>query len=320
MWLDVIAALVLFAFAALGAWKGALATGLRLASLLGAYVVAVLGASACGPVVAELLGLAPVLGAPVAGVLLFAVAYAVFAGITFVVVHFEKQSRGETPRETGDRVGGAVFGLLRGGLVVVLFGILSLQLDGLRATGSVQGVPETGPSALKDATQALVAGGGELVLGDEDAGARMTTRMLADPASTVGDVQAVLDNARVRELRDDDLFWSYLASGNTDAALNRASFVGIAYDETLREQFSDLGLVKPEAAADPRAFRNAVAEVIEEIAPRVQGLMQDPEVHALLRDPEIQRALHEGDTVTLLRHPGFQQIVARVTSGSTGGE
>ncbi len=320
MWFDVLAILILLAFAIFGALKGALATGLRLASLLGAYVVAAMGAGPCGPTVAAWFGLAPMLGVVAAGTLLFAVGYAVFAGLTFVVVRFERGRRGELPRETGDRVGGAVFGLLRGGLVVALLGILSLQLDGLRATGNVDGVPATGPSAVKDATQALVAGGGELVLGDDDAGARMTTRMLADPAQTVDDFQAVLDNPRVRELRDDDLFWSYLSHGNTDAALNRASFLGIAHDETLREQIGELGLVRREAAADPRAFKNAVSEVVKEIAPRVQGLMQDPEVHALLRDPEIQRALQDGDTATLLRHPGFQRIVAKVTNGTAGGE
>jgi hypothetical protein len=320
MLFDVVAVFVLFVFALLGAWKGALATGLRLASLLGAYVIAAMGAGPCGPTVASWFGLAPVLGMVAAGTLLFLVGYGVFALVTFVIVRLERDRRGDLPRETGDRIGGAVFGLLRGGLVVLLLGMLSLQLDGLRATGRVEGVPETGPSALKDATQAVIAGGGELMLGDDDASARMTTRMLADPEQTVDDFQAVLDNPRVRELRDDQLFWSYLANGNTDAALNRGSFVGIAHDETLRHQIGDLGLVKPEAAADPRAFKTAVADVVKEIAPRVQGLMQDPEVHQLLRDPEVQRALQDGDTVTLLRHPGFQRIVAKVTGESAGGE
>jgi uncharacterized membrane protein required for colicin V production len=320
MWFDVVAIGVLLGFAIAGAWKGALATGLRLASLLGAYVVAALGAAPCGPAVAAWFGIAPVLGVAAAGVLLFLCGYAVFALVTFGIVRLERHSRGELPRETGDRVGGAVFGLLRGGLVVLLLGVLSLQLDGLRATGNVSGVPTTGPSAVKGATQAVVAGGSELVLGDDDASARMATRMLADPAQTVDDFQAVLDNPRVRELRDDALFWSYLANNNPDAALNRGSFIGIAHDETLRAQIGELGLVKREAAADPRAFKTAVADVIREIAPRVQGLMQDPEVHELLRDPEIQRALQDGDTVTLLRHPGFQRIVAKVTNGGASGE
>lgn len=320
MLFDVVAVSVLVVFALLGAWKGALATGLRLASLLGAYVVAAMGASPCGPTVAAWFGIAPMLGVAAAGTLLFLVGYGMFALVTFVIVRLERDRRGELPRETGDRIGGAAFGLLRGGLVVLLLGILSLQLDGLRATGTVDGVPDTGPSALKDATQAVIAGGGELMLGDDDASARMTTRMLADPARTVDDFQAVLDNPRVRELRDDGLFWSYFVNGNTDAALNRGSFVGIAHDETLRAQIGELGLVKPEATADPRAFKTAISDVMKEIAPRVQGLMQDPEVHELLRDPEIQRALEAGDTVTLLRHPGFQRLVAKVTGETAGGE
>jgi hypothetical protein len=320
MWLDMIAVLVLVAFGVAGALRGTLATGLRLASLLGAYVVALAGAGMAGPAVAQWLGVAPVLGVPVAGVLLFVGGYVVFSGISLVAIRRERRRQGEEPRETSDLAGGAAFGLLRGALVVVLFGILSLQLDGLRATGAVPLVPETGPSALKNATQAIVAGGGELVLGSDDAGARMTTRMLADPAQTATDMQAVLDNPRVRELRDDDLFWTYLVNGNTEAALNRGSFMAISYDETLRRQVGALGLVPEEAAADPRVFRAAVAEVVEEIAPRVQGLLQDPAVHELLRDPEVQRALQDGDTFTLLRHPGFQRIVARVTTSSAGGE
>ncbi len=318
MWLDYLALGLLAVFAVAGAIRGAFATGLRLAAILAAYAVGALGAGWLGPFAAARFELPPMLGAPVAGAILFTASYAVFAAAAWMATRIERSRRDGEPRSAADRLGGAVFGLARGGMVVVLLGFLLLQVEGLRAAGGEAAavVPETGPSALKEATQALVEGGGELILGDDDAGGRVATRMLSHPAETVTGVQAVLDDPRVRDLRDDDLFWTYLANGNTDAALNRASFVSIAHDETLRRNLADLGLIKGVAAADPRAFRNAISDVIEQIGPRVRGLMQDPEVHRLLGDPAIQRALEAGDTVALLRHPGFQRLVARVTDAS----
>jgi membrane protein required for colicin V production len=318
MWLDYLALGLLALFAVFGAIRGALATGLKLAVIVFAYAVSVLGASSLGPSVAAWFDLPPLLGTPVAGSILFVVAYALLGLGAWLAARAESRSRDGEPRSAGDRIGGALLGTVRGGMVVVLLGFLMLQLEGLRVAGGEAAamVPETGKSTLTHTTQAIVEGGGELVLGDDDAGGRVATRLLSHPAETVTGVQAVLDDPRIRALRDDDLFWTYLSNGNTEAALNRGSFLSIAHDESLRTNLADLGLVKGEAAADPRAFRNAIADVVAQIGPRVRGLMQDPEVHRLLDDPEIRTALETGDTVALLRHPGFQRLVSRVTAAS----
>lgn len=318
MWLDLLALALLAFFAVVGAIRGTLATGLKLIAMLLAYALSVFGAGPLGPVTASWLGLPPFLGAAAAGTILFVVCYGVFALGAWIATRIERRNRDGEPRSAGDRLGGALFGVARGGIVVVLLGFLALQLDGLRAAGGEAAalVPEAGPSAVTRTTQAIVQSGGELVLGADDAGGRVATRMLSHPAETVTGVQAVLDDPHIRQLREDDLFWSYLANGNTDAALNRASFVSIAHDQTLRERLADLGLVRGDAATDPLAFRNAIAGVVAQLGPRVRGLMQDPEVHRLLDDPEIRGALEAGDTVALLRHPGFQHLVARVTAAS----
>ncbi len=318
MWLDYLALALLAIYAIAGAIRGALATGLKLVAVLLAYAVSVLGAGPLAPATVAWLELPPFLGVPVAGTILFVVSYALLALGAWVASRVERRNRDGEPRSAGDRLGGALFGAARGGMVVVLLGFLALQLEGLRAAGGEAAalVPETGPSTVTATTQAIVEGGGELMLGDDDAGGRVATRLLSHPAETVTGVQAVLDDPHIRELREDDLFWTYLSNGNTQAALNRASFVSIAHDETLRTNLAQLGLVKGDAAADPRAFRNAIADVVTQIGPRVRGLMKDPEVHRLLDDPEIRRALEAGDTVALLRHPGFQALVTRVTAAS----
>jgi hypothetical protein len=52
--------------------------------------------------------------------------------------------------------------------------------------------------------------------------------------------------------------------------------------------------------------------VLSELAPRLAGLRTDPQLGALLDDPQVLAMLREGDTVGLMGHSGFRQLVSRV--------
>ena len=83
MWLDVLALVLLAIFAWLGARRGALATGLSLAGIVCGYAAAIFAATHLGGVAADLFGVSPFFGAPIAGTLAFA-----FVALDFALVSF----------------------------------------------------------------------------------------------------------------------------------------------------------------------------------------------------------------------------------------
>lgn len=316
MWLDALALVVLFLFGLTGAVRGTLPTTAKLVCILGAYGAAIWIAPALGPPLAERMSLPALLGTPLAGTIVFVAAYGFLGAIAFGLQVMERRWRGDYPRTPADRIGGVVVGIVRGGLVVLLLGWLALWLDGLRVAGGQALIPAPGPSALASVTREAVEVAGGLAIGRQTAEARVTTQLMARPGESLLRAQRLLDNPRIVALRNDPVFWSRVADGSTAAALNRPSFLGIAYDATLRQEFAELGLVRPHDAEDPRLFAAAMKEVLDEAAPRIRELMRDPELHAVLADPEVEHALREGDALTLLQHRGFQALVGRVASGS----
>jgi hypothetical protein len=315
MWLDAIALLVLGGFAGMGVLRGGLVTGMGLVSLGAAYGAGIAAAARFGRPVADWIGLPEYLGLPIAGMAGFTLAYAAMGVVTTLLRRrSERRLRGQ-PRSPRDRFAGAIFGALRGALVVLLLCWLAIWVDALRATGTLEGLPALEGSKAADLTGSVVEAGVHAALGDAGATGRLMARVAARPGAAVTDLQAVLEHPRIEALREDRLFWSYVEHGAVESALNQGSFVRIVQDEALRRRLGDLGLVDEAAAADPRAFREAAGEVLGAVGPRIRGLRDDPELKKLMEDPEVVAMVEAGNTWALVGHAGFQQLVARVASG-----
>lgn len=316
MWLDLVALGILAVFAALGAASGALRSGMALLALGVGYVVSILLAPVIGPPVAGALGTSTWLALPLGGTLAFFGGYAVVALLGALLRRLAERNGGDA-RTARDRLFGAVFGALRGSLVVLLVCWLALWLDALRESGGAVPVPPVGHSAAAAVTSKVVETGVEAALGPRPGG-RVAARLAARPNVAISQLETVLDSQSIAGLRADPLFWSYVEHDNVDAALARTSFRLVSSDPDLRRDLADLGLVGPEAAGDERAFRADVASVLEQVGPRIRGLRDDPEVHALVEDPQVVAMIQSGDTLGLLRHPGFRHLVERVTSRPAG--
>jgi hypothetical protein len=160
-----------------------------------------------------------------------------------------------------------------------------------------------------------VQSGAQAVLGGED-GNPAAARLIADPVGTANQLQAVLETPSMSELRDDQLFWQYVSSGAIDAALNQASFMRATHDAELRKRVVELGVVPEAALDDPEAFRDATRDALEEVAPRLQAIQNDPAIQnsisSLASDPAVQQALHEGNVLALATNPKIRELVNRV--------
>ena len=312
MWLNGLVGVVMVAFVALGAWRGALATGLGLATLVVAYLAAFTLAPSLAPALGERLDVPALWAVPVAGTIVFFGTYVVL-GIGSAVL--KKLLGGKnTSRSLRDRFLGGSFGAVRGVLVSVLLVILASWVDSLRLAGIEPPLPEVGDSAVAELTADVVESGLTQALGD-DPSARVAARFTARPAMALEELQTVVESPAIGAIQNDPMFWTYIEHGSIDTALNRGSFQKLAGDAALRQRLVNLGFVPAAAANDPGVFRDAIAEVMHEVSPRIRGLKNDPEVQALIRDPEVAAMLQSGDTVGLLSHPGLRALASRLSSG-----
>ena len=312
MWLNALAVLVVVACMAAGAWSGGLATGLRIATLALAYAAAVFLGPAFAPAIGAQLGAGDLFAALASSTVVFVVAY-LGLGIAsrFARRLGPRENTGRSPR---DRFLGACFGALRGGLLALMVVYLVMCLDALRATAHTGVVLEVGDSAAARITSGVMESALAAALDPADPGARFATRFAARPATSAAELQTLLDDPSFARLRSDSRFWNDVESGNLDEALQRPSFVALAHDARLRQSAARLGLVADEAAFDPDVFRQSIAQVFEEIGPRLRGLHGDPAVQQLLADPEIVGMLQRGETMGLLADPKFRELVARLTA------
>ena len=316
MWLDLIGLAILAVFMVMGLLRGTLASLLRIVSLVIAYGAAIWAGPALGPAAAERMSLPSFLGAPIAGSLAFLATYTVLGIGSKLLQSWERRRREGEERSGADRVGGALLGAVQGAFIVLLIGWLGLWIDAGQASGSLEFVPDTSGSALTRVSQVVVETGANVMVDDDEPGARMGVNMVARPKETMAGLQRLFSNPRIQGLQNDRLFWSYVESGALDAALNQGSFLGIAYDDTLRKELAQVGLIKDYAAADPRLFRAEVKDVLEQVGPRIRGLKNDPAVKQLLSDPEVVAALQGKDHLALLQNPAFRDLVARVMEDS----
>jgi uncharacterized membrane protein required for colicin V production len=315
MWLNLLALAVLGVFVALGAWRGALATGLGIATLLLAYAAAIFLGPAFAPALDARLGVGPLFAVPLAGTIAFFGTTVILGIVSSILRKMARSVNGD--RSPLDRFLGGTFGAVRGLMIAFLLVYLAMWLDALRATGTTALIPEVGNSAAAAITSEVVEGAIGSAMDPDDPAARVTARLAARPALAAVELQGVIDDPGFASLRGDQAFWTYVESGNVDAAMNRRSFRGIQHDSQLRHRLANLALVPDEAATDPVAFREAVGDVLREVGPRIRGLRNDPALQDLMNDPQVVAMIQNGDTIGLLAHPDFRALVGRVTSGTS---
>ncbi|HEY8152521.1 MAG TPA: CvpA family protein [Myxococcota bacterium] len=317
MWLNVVALILLGVFIGIGCLRGALASFIGLAALAAAYAASIAAAPALG----SRLPLSPetpaIVGVALAGCGVFLFVYLSIAIAGKLAVRAQRERTGGT-HSLRDRFLGGVFGAVRGSFVVLLVCMLALWLDAASEMGgSPRGESQVAGSAAGRATSAVVEASVGAALAGSGPEGPFVARLAARPALAVGELQQVLENPRFEALREDGPFWTYVEAGALDAAMGRVSFRDLAQDAELRGELAALGLVSPEAAADEAAFTAAVTEVLREVGPRLHALREDPALQELVEDPQVAAMLQSGDYLGLLSHPGFRQLVARVSAGAS---
>jgi membrane protein required for colicin V production len=314
MALDVLALVLLATFAWLGARRGALATGLSLGGLVAAYAAAVLAARHLGTAVGDALGVSPWVGAPVAGVVAFALVSFDVALVSWIL-----RRRRDAAPTPASRAGGAVFGALRGALVVLLIGVGALWLDAWRALGAHHDADRVAvDTPLRHVARSAVETGVAAALGEGTPAAELAARTLARPAESLAQLRALTEAPEVIALAEDGAFWAYVEAGEVSAALAQPSFQRLQWNGERRRQLAALGLVDELAAGDPALFALALRGVLEELGPRLRALREDPDLAALARDPAVAALVERRDVVGLLGHPGLQRVLARALTGEPG--
>jgi len=317
MLFDLVALGLLALFGFLGSRRGGVAAGTGLFALVAGYTCAVWAGSRFGAAMSHQLAVAEILGPPLAGSLGFLLAFTVFSLLGALLRRFDRQRLGIFDRSALDRAFGATFGLLRGALIVVLLSFLAVWVDAAREFEVSEGlasVPPLGSSRVARASGAVVEGIAMSAVADQGPMAALAVRLAVHPTETLNSMQNLLDHEGFEELQSDRLFWTYVQHGAIDNAVNRGSFLRFSEDDELRAELANLALITPEEAADPQAFRRAIAEAIEAAGPHLKALSEDRALERLAEDPEILALLEAGDTFALVTHPKIREVLDRVTA------
>lgn len=314
--MDLLSLLILAAYMAIGAWRGALASALGIFTLVAAYGASVLAGAKLGDAAAARLAVAPLLGMVLVGAIAFIAAMVMLGIASRMLLAHDRRGLGDEPLSTLERLGGALLGGLRGTVVVLLVGWLTAWVDGVATAVPESMLPRLGPSHVGQLAERAVEAGAGAVVDQESPAGRMTVQLLAHPGESIEGLKGVLANGRLEALRDDSAFWEALGGGDLDAALARGSFRSLPYDPELRHDFARMGLVASSAADSPPAFEQAIVDAARRVAPRIAGIRSDPQFQSLLQDPKVLDALQRGDRWALLSDPRFQLLAARLGSGS----
>lgn len=317
MVLDLVALSILAVFGLVGALRGGVASASSLLTLIASYAAAVWAAQNLGGPVAEKTDLSPIFAPLVAGSVAFLCAAVLVGGLAALIRRVAEGPRGDPPLGLGSRWAGAVLGVVRGALVVVLVSYLAIWLDAARQTGAFEGLealPDLRMSSAAKATEKLVETTVSAAVDADDATAAVVARLAARPALAVRNLQEILADPRTEALQQDRFFWTLIENGAYERAMNRSSFRDLSRDREMRERFSRLGVVDAAAVEDAALFEERFREVLAEVGPRLKGLVDDPDLQRLAQDPEVLALLESGDTLGLVRHEGVQALVAKVSA------
>lgn len=309
-WLDAVALGLLATFAALGARRGTLATGLSLLSIVAGYAAAWLAATHLGGVASDALGVSPLVGVPLAGT-------AGFLLVMLAVALFSLALRGGRANAptAASRVGGALFGAARGSLLALAIGLLALWLDAYQKLGA--GTDGTAAARaidtpLRVATRAAVEAGVQATLGAETPGAALAAHALSRPAEAIEQLRAIVESPEVAALAQDAEFWGYVESGALGTALTQPSFLKLQWNSERRRELAAVGLVDDVAAGDPALFALALRGALAQVGPRLRALREDPELAGLASDPAVADLVARRDMIGLLTNPRMQRLLGRL--------
>lgn len=316
MVLDLIFLAILSVLVALGAWRGAVASGAGLFALVAGYGGALWAATHAADPIGRLLGI-PAWGGPaIAGTLGFALAWLVASALGEIAVAWDRERIDGAGRGLADRVVGGLVGFVRGALVVVLLAVLASWLDAARDLGAIEGLagmPDAGGSSTVAASGVIVESVVSTALADSGPAGQVAARIAAHPRASLANVQGLLEDERLTGLFTDKLFWTLITNGSVDYAMNRAAMRSIVDDADMRARFVDLGLVGAPARESREVFRTSMSAVLSEVAPKVHRLQHDPELNDIAQDPEIVRLVEAGDVMALAGHPRIRRLVDRVS-------
>jgi uncharacterized membrane protein required for colicin V production len=306
MWIDAVALGLLAIFAWRGARRGALASGLAFAGFALGYAAAIAAGIHLGDLAAELCGVSPLFGAPIAGTVAF-----LFVSLDFAIVSFVLRRRGQHEPSAASRIGGACFGVLRGSLLVLLLGVLAVWIDALpqlaqRDAGNAPAVD----TPLRSFARIAMTAGVETALGDTP-GADLVAHTLSQPGATIEQLRALAETPEIAALAGDRDFWAYVEADAMQAAVAQPSFQKLQWNAELRSQLAEVGLVDEISAGDPAIFALELRGALQQVGPRLRQLREDPELARLANDPAVMDLVQRRDVVGLLAHPQFQAVVSR---------
>ncbi len=317
MYLDIIAGIILIVFFISGALRGSLAAGLSFLNLILSYFAALKVGPLLVPYLEPHTTGFPFLTLPLAGAAAFIAVFLLFGLFGAIICMIERKKREQKSRTAVDRLGGAVFGTLRGLIIVFLIGLLGNYLQEAHHAGVAEAIPDVDDSITAEISGHMADQIVSSSLKDSDPGTRLAAQVALHPSRTIEKINDVVNNPYIQELIEDRAFWSDLESADIESAMDRSSINRIAENQNLRDQFANLGIINQDIGSEE--FKDYVRLAINQINPRVQNLRNDPRIQNLLTKDEVVKLIEDGNIMGLLENRDFQKAVQAILNDGSAG-
>ena len=299
--------LVILALAAYNGWRrGALVMFLTCTGLVAGYLLAWTLYRPVGSAVARVLHLPPLLAMPIAGALVMMLVSVLFKIVTRRVEQRRRLEMRVGPEPApADLLGGALFGALYAGSIVVVLAwaaqaATSLRHAGPDLSGSVTG--RVASAVIRRATFAMVRQitGSPFIAG-------VLSVVASQPSDGVASVNALLQDTRVQQMLSDTLLREALTAGDAAALAASPAALALANDRQLGDAARLLGLIGPDARG-PDAVAAGLVTQLTPLLKGVESAKRDPEVQRLLADPHLMDLLQRGDFGALAADSAFNAL------------
>lgn len=308
MYVDAIALVLVLFYGFLGYRYGLTGALINLAGMVGGYIAAVMYAREGAVMLAERTQMSPLLALPIASVLIFLVVTRTFYLLHLLVRKLlEGDKTGPSPLLTADRMGGLVFGLVKGFAIVafLLWGLPTLIGSGTLA--SQMGFSESNVTAL---VRGMIEAGsryGFSMMTDDPNAQSVLAHAVSEPRVVLQEAANLVANPSLKGLVSDPGVQTKLRAQDFVGVVNSSQFDAVLADEAFQQSLKTIGF---QPANGRTVTREEVGRMVLNVNTQMQKQLAQmknaastKEMQAMLADPAVQEHLKKGEITEVLRDP-----------------
>jgi len=287
---------------------GLIAIIIRIVSLLGAYVAALLFAKPFGQWLQNTTDIQGLWTYPLAGMILF-------VGTSLLLsMIFSFSSKLMVKEKQLVSTASSLSGALLGGLVGVLIAIFAVWFFSTikEVINTKKGQPIIPPTQIEQTSKELAAKVVTVVVekvSEQPELAAASGALLANPAENMARIQRINQSGGFKKLFKNESMQVVLDSGNSQAVKSRPEFQRLVNNSDFIALSKAFGF-----SENSGEMQQQVADKMTTVWMQIKTIQFDPEFNSRLKDPEIQTMLKSGDIYSMMTSKKVEELLNIISS------